>query len=172
MEDEILLVNLDDEVIGTAYKMEAHQKPLLHRAFSVFIYSNGKFLIQKRNKNKYHSGGLWANSVCSHPRAHLSFDESVQKQVKLELDIDKIEYKELFKFVYMTKFNDNLFEYELDHVLFSNYNGKFNFNPEEIEEVKWISLEELEMDLVKNPQNYASWFLICAPKVINYIKNH
>ena len=170
MEDEILLVDLNDNVIGIIKKTDAHLKPRLHSAFSVFIFHDGKLLLQKRNKNKYHSGGLWANSLCSHPRANMSFDESVKSRAKFELGIENIEYKELFKFVYMTKFNENLYEYELDHVLLSNYSGEVEFNPEEIEELKWIKLEDLEKDLVENPQNYASWFIICAPKVIEMLK--
>lgn len=171
-EEKILLVDLNDNVLKHVTKQEAHAKPLLHRAFSVFIYNNGKFLIQKRNKNKYHSGGLWANSLCSHPRANMSFEDSVKSRAKFELGIEDINFKELFTFVYMTKFNNNLFEYELDHVLLSNYSGDINFNKDEIEDVKWINLEELQKDLVENPQNYASWFIICAPKVIEIIKQN
>ena len=171
MEENILLVDLEDNVLGSVEKLEAHKKPLLHRAFSVFIYSNGKFLIQQRNKNKYHSGGLWANSLCSHPRANMTFEESVKTRAKFEMGIENLEYKELFKFIYMTKFNDNLYEYELDHVLLSTYSGSVKFNPDEVEGIDWISVEDLEKDLVKNPQKYASWFLICAPRVIEYVKN-
>ncbi len=170
-EEKILRVDLNDNVLGSISKLDAHLKPILHRAFSVFIFKEGKFLLQKRNKNKYHSGGLWANSLCSHPRENLSFNESVKQRAKFELGIDNLEFKELFKFTYITKFNDNLFEYELDHVLLSDYNGKIKFNPDEIEEVKWVNLSELEKDLVENPQKYASWFLICAPKVIEIVKS-
>ena len=171
MEEKIILVDTNDNAIGEVEKLEAHKKPLLHRAFSVFIYKDGKLLIQKRNKNKYHSGGLWANSVCSHPRANETFDKSVQNRVKFELGLDKVDYTEIFKFTYLTKFSDELFEYEFDHVLLcKDFEGKFNPNKEEIEKVKWVSLSFLEKDLIDNPQNYASWFVICAPKVIEYIK--
>jgi len=171
MEEKILLVNLKDEVVGTISKMDAHTKPMLHSAFSVFIYNDGKLLLQKRNINKYHSGGLWANSLCSHPRANMTFDESVKNRAKFELGIDNLQYKELFKFTYLTKFNENLYEYEYDHVLLSNYDGKIDFNPDEIEAVEWVKVEDLAGDLVKNPTKYASWFLICAPKVIEYLQN-
>lgn len=170
-EEKILRVDLNDNIIDSISKLDAHKKPILHSAFSVFIFKDGKFLLQKRNKNKYHSGGLWANSLCSHPRANLSFEDSVKQRAKFELGIDNLEFKELFNFVYMTKFNDNLFEYELDHVLLSDYSGEINFNPDEIEEVEWVDILKLEKDLVENPQKYASWFLICAPKVIKIVKS-
>ncbi len=172
--EDIILVDINDNEIGRIEKLEAHKKPLLHRAFSVFLYNDDKLLLQKRAKNKYHSGGLWANSCCSHPRFNLSFDESVKQRVKFELGIDEIDYKEIGTFVYLTKFNDNLFEYEYDHILFANYNNNkdINFNRDEIEETKWIDIYELEKDLIKNPQKYASWFIICAPRVIKYIKDN
>ena len=169
--EKILLVDLDDNVLGPIEKLEAHKSPKLHRAFSVFIYNGNKLLLQKRANNKYHSGGLWANSCCSHPRHNKTFDESVKERVQFELGINNISYKELFTFTYLTKFDDDLYEYELDHVLLSNYDGSIHFNKDEISEVKWVDARELKEDIVKNPTSYASWFIICAPKVIDYILN-
>lgn len=169
--EKIILVDINDNAIGDIEKLEAHKTPKLHRAFSVFIYNNGKLLLQKRNVNKYHSGGLWANSLCSHPRYGKTFDTSVKERAKFELGINDLKFKELFTFTYLTKFNNNLFEYELDHVLLSDYCGNIDFNKDEIEEVKWMDLDELSKDLTFNPEKYASWFIICAPRVIAYLKN-
>ena len=170
--EDIILVDVNDNEMGKIEKLEAHKKPLLHRAFSVFLYDNGKLLIQKRAKNKYHSGGLWANSCCSHPRHNLTFEESVKQRVKFELGINNINFCEIGTFIYLTKFNENLFEYEYDHVLFSKYSGNVNFNKDEIEEIKWIDVKDLEKDLIINPQKYASWFIICAPMFLKYIKDN
>ena len=170
--ENIILVDTQDNELGAIEKLQAHKKPLLHRAFSVFLYNDKKqILIQQRALNKYHSGGLWANSCCSHPRYGISFSESVINRVKFELGIDIVKFKEIFSFTYLTKFEDGLFEYEFDHVLVSKYNGDINFNQDEIKDAKWIDLSDLKKDLLLNPTHYASWFLICAPKVIDYLNN-
>ena len=170
--EKIILVDINDNEIGSIEKLEAHKTPRLHRAFSVFLYNNGKLLLQKRNVNKYHSGGLWANSCCSHPRADKSFKESVLDRVKFELGVEITDFKEIDSFVYLTKFNDNLYEYEFDHILFAEYDGGVSFNREEIEKVEWVDVNFLEKDLLNHPEKYESWFIICAPKVLKYIKNN
>ena len=171
--EDVILVDLDDNQIGTMDKMQAHKQPILHRAFSLFLYNGNKMLIQKRAKEKYHSGGLWANACCSHPRANFGFLESVYNRVRFELNItQKIDIKELFAFTYCSKYNDNLYEYEYDHVLISKIeNYDFNYNKDEIQDMKWVDINWLKKDMVANPKNYATWFLICAPKVIQYINN-
>ena len=171
--EDVILVDLQDRQIGTMDKLEAHLEPHLHRAFSVFLVDGCKMLIQKRAMDKYHSGGLWANACCSHPRANKDFWDSVKDRLQFELGIeDNLELKELFTFTYMSKYNENLYEYEYDHVLLGSikeYN--FKFNTDEIADMKWVDIDWLADDMVKNPTNYATWFLICAPKVIEYLKN-
>lgn len=167
--DELILVDLDDNEIGSINKMDAHVLGKLHRAFSVFIINDDKMLIQKRNINKYHSGGLWANACCSHPRKGEELKDAVPRRLKDELGIE-LTAKELFHFVYKTKFNDNLYEYELDHVFITTYDGEINFNHDEIEEVKWIKIDELKEDVVLHSENYASWFIIALPKLLEKIK--
>ena len=171
--EDVILVDINDNQIGTMDKMQAHTKPNLHRAFSVFLFNGNKMLIQKRAFNKYHSGGLWANACCSHPRANKEFLDSVYDRISFELGIkNKIDLKELFSFTYCSKYNENLYEYEYDHVLLGNIkNYDNNFNKDEIAEMKWVDIDWLSLDLVKNPTYYASWFLICAPRVIKYIKD-
>lgn len=171
MEDKIILVDIFDKKIGEIDKMSAHTKPLLHRAFSVFLYHDDKILIQQRAINKYHSGGLWANSCCSHPRANMSFGDSVKERLAFELGIDEtVDLHEIFSFTYMTKFDESLYEYEYDHVVVGRYNGNVSPNPDEIMDTKWVSFDDLAYSLEHEPTKYASWFLICAPKVIKYIK--
>lgn len=166
---DIIKVDVFDNKIGTIEKYRAHKKPILHRAFSVFLYNNNKILIQQRSFNKYHSGGLWANTCCSHPRTDNIINDAILR-LKKEVGISCNNLTEIFNFTYYTKFNDNLYEYEFDHVLVGKYNGEYTINKSEVNSLKWIDINELSNDMLTNPQKYASWFLICAPKVIEYIK--
>lgn len=169
--DDIILVDIFDNEIGHIDKITSHATPKLHRAFSIFLIDGNKMLLQKRALNKYHSGGLWANSCCSHPRKGKTLLESAKDRLGVELGVyESIELEEIFNFTYLTKFNDNLFEYEFDHVLVGNFNGKCAINKDEISQVKWVDIDFLSKDLVANPTTYASWFLICAPKVISFMK--
>ena len=163
--DELILVNAEDEEIGYGEKAYVHEKGLLHRAFSVFIVNDGKMLIQKRNRNKYHSGGLWTNACCSHPRKGESLKEAVHRRLEEELGID-CDVEELFDFMYRTVFAENLYEYEFDHVFLADYSGSIELNREEASEIKWIDLQALKEDIVRRPEKYTSWFLIAVNKVI------
>jgi isopentenyl-diphosphate delta-isomerase len=172
LRNEVVLVDIDDNELGVMSKNQAHSSPNLHRAFSVFIYNQNKeILIQKRASHKYHSPSLWANACCSHPRIVENIKLSALDRLKDEVGIET-EINELFSFVYMNKFNEHLYEYELDHVFIGKYDGKIILNEEEASEYKWISLEDLKKDLITNPLNYASWFIICAPRVINYLEKN
>lgn len=166
--EELILVNYDDEEIGYADKMHVHREGLLHRAFSVFIVHNGKMLIQKRNPFKYHSGGLWANACCSHPRKGEELMQAVHRRLQEELGFD-CEVKKLCDFVYRTVFPDHLCEYEYDHVFLGEYSGEVELNEEEASEIKWIDIEELKDLVVNKPEDFASWFLIALQKVIRFI---
>lgn len=170
--DKLILIDLFDNEIGYGEKLDVHKKGLLHRAFSIFIYHENKMLIHKRAYDKYHSGGLWTNACCSHPRQGENMITSVQKRLGLELNIPEYTCcpEEIFNFVYFQKYSDNLFEYEFDHVFIVDYSGSFNANPDEIAETRWVTFVELEEELRKNPGNFTTWFLIAAPKVLAHIK--
>ncbi len=170
--ENIILVDINDNEIGHMEKLKAHKKPILHRAFSVFIINKNKMLIQKRALKKYHSGGLWANACCSHQRYNISFEQSVKDRLYFELGLKNLKCKEIFSFIYMSKFQNGYYEYEYDHVLIASCNTKqINFNLDEICKTKWISIKKLKQKLQKNPTKFAPWFLISAPKVINYIES-
>jgi isopentenyl-diphosphate delta-isomerase len=169
VEDRLILVDIYDNPIGSMGKLETHQKSLLHRAFSVFLYHEDKLLIQQRSFGKYHSAGLWANTCCSHPREGEKLADAVARRLEQEAGIS-CETEELFSFVYHAEYSNGLCEYEYDHVFIGEYDGGWKANPEEIAQMKWITIEELEKDLLENPRNYAKWFLIAAPKVMQKIK--
>ena len=123
IKDFVVLVNENDEKIGLMPKMEAHEKGLLHRAFSVFIFNrNNELMLQRRSLKKYHSPGLWTNTCCSHPVKNLSLEESAQSRLVVEMGIEA-KLKKIFSFVYETEFENGLHEYEYDHVLFGKFNG-------------------------------------------------
>ncbi|GHV34313.1 hypothetical protein FACS1894187_04610 [Synergistales bacterium] len=171
--EKIILVDVFDRQVGTAEKIEAHQSPKLHRAFSAFVYHEGRMLIQKRSARKYHSGGLWANACCSHPRIGERTEEAVLRRMEEEIGADRANTaavtKELFSFVYMNKFHDALYEYEYDHVFAVDYGGAVTVNEEEIEAVRWVEFEELARLLCATPTTFASWFLIAAPRVLGVL---
>ena len=156
--NNLIKVDFNDVCIGYGSKEEIHSLPILHRAFSVFIFHNGRMLIQKRNTKKYHSGGLWTNACCSHFRDGQNEVDCVSDRLNEGLGI-VANPSYLSKFIYYHKFSDNLFEYEYDHIYTLDYDGEFAINPEEIEEIKWIDYKELQLDIVKNPSKYTVWFV-------------
>lgn len=168
MKKYVLEVDVFDNPIGKVEKQIAHTSPVLHRAFSVFLYHDNKLLIQKRAKHKYHSGGLWANTCCSHPISCDIVSEAKQRLFE-EVGISQVDLKEAFCFTYFHKFDQNLFEYEYDHVLVGEFHGNYKINPEEVESMEWIDINKLKKDLIKKPQIFAPWFLLAAPKVIQFL---
>lgn len=166
--EDLIKVDFSDACIGFGSKEEIHKSPVLHRAFSVFIYHDGKMLIQKRNVNKYHSGGLWTNACCSHFRNGRDEADCVRERLGEELGITAAP-DFLSKFIYYNKFSDNLFEYEYDHIYILDYDGDFFINPDEIEEIKWVDFDELALDIVNNPSKYTVWFVIALSIVLQHL---
>ena len=169
MEDILILVDPAVRPVGTASKSEAHRRGLLHRAFSVFLIRGDEMLIQQRQFGKYHSGGLWANACCSHPRDGEVLADAVQRRMMEEIGL-RCPVQEIGHFVYRSRYGEHLYEYEYDHVFLGDYQGEVPFNPEEISEVRCSGLEELAADLAANGQNYGSWFLTAAPMVLEYLQ--
>ncbi|MCB0842548.1 MAG: isopentenyl-diphosphate Delta-isomerase [Bacteroidetes bacterium] len=168
--ENVILVNKDDCEVGVMEKMEAHQKGLLHRAFSVFLFNKkGEILLQQRAKHKYHSGGLWTNTCCSHPRPGESLSKATQRRLREEMGI-KCEMRPAFSFIYKKKFANGLTEHELDHVFLGRFDGTPEINKEEVEAWKYMGLEEIRADLEQNPEDYTAWFKICFFKVYGILK--
>lgn len=168
MEEFVVLVNPEDKVLGLMEKQQAHINGLLHRAFSVFLFnSNGEMLLQKRASGKYHSPLKWTNAVCSHPRSEETYLEGAKRRVKEELGID-VELSEKFNFIYKADVGNGLWEHELDHVFTGNFEGEFYLNKDEVEEVRYISLENLNQEISENPDNFTEWFKI----ILEEYKHH
>ncbi|MDD6468143.1 MAG: isopentenyl-diphosphate Delta-isomerase [Erysipelotrichaceae bacterium] len=165
---KVVTVDLQDHAQGTCEKLEAHQKAILHRAFSVFLYHDHQLLLQKRASHKYHCGGLWTNSCCSHQPDEDPINY-IQKRMQEEIGAS-CEIEEIFSFPYYYHFSNGLTEFEYDHVYIGEYHGTFTINPEEVEQVCWIDFETLLKDVQMHPQTYTPWFIIALPKVIAEIQ--
>ena len=165
-EEEVILVDKHDVEQGTMEKMEAHKNGgTLHRAFSVFVFNTkGELLLQRRALHKYHSGGLWTNTCCSHPRPGETVREAGHRRLEEEMGM-QCKLVELFSFEYKAELDGGMTEWELDHVLLGLSDKEPSINEEEVAEFKYMPLDEIDEDLNKNPQNYTEWFKICFERV-------
>lgn len=164
-EDQVILVDEKDTPIGTMGKLEVHQKGLLHRAFSVFIFNdNGQLLLQKRAAHKYHSAGLWTNTCCSHPAPGEETLTAANRRLKEEMGLDTLLIHKT-TFIYKTGFDNGLTEHEFDHVYIGNYNENPVLNEDEADDYKWMSIDEIKDDIKKKPKDFTSWFKIAIEKV-------
>lgn len=162
---QVILVNDQDIATGVMEKIEAHKKGLLHRAFSVFIFnSKGEMLLQQRALNKYHSGGLWTNSCCSHPQPDEEILVAAQRRLQEEMGFTT-NLEKIFDFIYRADFNNGLTEYEFDHVFVGEYEGVVNFNQHEVIDYCYKSLEEVRHSLQQQPQKFTQWFQLAFPKI-------
>lgn len=169
--DRIILVDSRDRQTGTEEKLKAHKEGSLHRAFSIFIFNRkGELMLQRRAKGKYHSGGLWTNTCCSHPRAGENLEKAVHRRLKEEMGFDTA-LKELFSFTYKATFRNGLTEHELDHVFVGRFDGAPAPNPEEYDEWKWISLEQLKKDIAKDPDGYTYWLRACLDTLTSKMRS-
>jgi len=168
--ENVILVDEFDNSLGEMEKMEAHRKGELHRAFSVFIFNdNNEMLLQQRAIKKYHSGGLWSNSCCSHPRVNEGLLEAGKRRLMEELGIET-ELEKQFSFIYRAELDNELTEHELDHVLFGRYNELGKFNEEEVMNVKYVTIEEIQRELLEQPEMYTEWFKVVFNRTKNLIK--
>ena len=169
MEEQVILVNERDEPIGLMGKMEAHEKGLLHRAFSVFIFnSKQEVLLQQRASCKYHSPNLWTNTCCSHPRAGETNLQAGERRLQEEMGM-QVPLEEVFSFIYKAPFDNGLTEHELDHILIGYYNNSPIINPDEVSSWRWESPKNIKADITKHPHQYTEWFKIIFDKFYNQI---
>ncbi|MFS4467588.1 isopentenyl-diphosphate Delta-isomerase [Maribacter sp. 2210JD10-5] len=168
-EERVILVNEQDEQIGTMPKMEAHEKAKLHRAFSVFVLNDaGEIMLQQRAGHKYHSPLLWTNTCCSHQRVGETNIEAGKRRLQEEMGFST-ELRELFSFIYKAPFDNGLTEHELDHVMIGSYNSEPNINKDEVESWKWMKPNAIKTDMENNPREYTVWFKIIFEKFYQHL---
>lgn len=164
-EAELILVTPTDEAIGTMDKMEAHQKGLLHRAFSVFIFDKeGRMLLQQRAPQKYHGGLLWTNACCSHPYPGEEVENAAKRRLAEELGF-ATPLKKLFAFTYKAAVENNLIEHEYDHVFAGEFEGKIDPDKDEVIAFAYHSMNEISSMLKETPDLFTSWFKIVFPQI-------
>jgi isopentenyl-diphosphate delta-isomerase len=162
---EVILVDKNDVPIGSMDKMQAHEKALLHRAFSVFIFnSKGEMLLQQRADKKYHSAGLWTNACCSHPAPGEDTAEAAARRLKEELGFTT-PLKKAFTFTYRTDFENGLAENEFDHVYTGIYDGHIVADMDEVKSYRYLSMEKIEEMIRREPATFTSWFVIAFPEI-------
>jgi len=170
--EQVILVDQNDQQIGLMEKMEAHEKALLHRAFSVFVINKkGELMLQQRALEKYHSPGLWTNTCCSHQRDGETSLEAGNRRMQEEMGFS-CELKELFSFIYKAPFDNGLTEHELDHVMIGYYEDEPDINPEEVASWKWLKIEAVKEDIVQNPDDYTAWFKIIFERFYKELMEH
>lgn len=163
-EEQVILVDENDNKIGLMPKMEAHEKALLHRAFSVFVFNDkNELMLQQRALHKYHSPGLWTNTCCSHQRDGESNLEAGKRRLEEEMGF-VTELEETTSFIYKAPFDNGLTEHEYDHIIIGYYNDEPNINEDEVADWKWMNLEDVKVDITLHPENYTAWFKIIFDK--------
>ena len=171
MKEQVILVDEQDNQIGLMEKIEAHEKALLHRAFSVFVFNDKKeLMLQQRAADKYHSPLLWTNTCCSHQRNGETNLAAGKRRLQEEMGF-VCELKEVFSFIYKAPFDNGLTEHELDHVMVGSFNGRPNINKDEVESYKWMTLEAVKKDIEDKPEIYTAWFKIIFKESYETLKN-
>ncbi len=168
--EKVILVNDKDEQIGLMEKIEAHEKALLHRAFSVFVFNDkNELMIQQRALEKYHSPGLWTNTCCSHQREGESNIDAGKRRLQEEMGFST-DLKETISFIYRAPFDNGLTEHEYDYILVGTFNDEPKPNPDEVADWQWMSLEAIEKDMEEHPEIYTEWFKIIFDKYYKHIQ--
>jgi len=169
MKNQVVLVNENDDEIGLMAKLEAHQKGLLHRAFSIFLFNTkGELLLQQRAYGKYHSEGLWSNTCCSHPFPNEATLVGAKRRLFEEMGIHSPLHF-LYSFRYEAAVDNGLIEHELDHIFWAVSDEKPKIDPLEVLDYKYISAQDLREDMKNNPGRYTEWFKICLDDVLSKI---
>lgn len=172
MHEYVVLVDEHDTRVGVAEKLEAHKRCLLHRAFSVFVFNaRGELLLQRRADTKYHSGGLWSNTCCSHPRSDESISDAARRRLQEEMGF-ACHIQEVYAFIYSVAFDGGLCEHEYDHVCVGTYDGVVSPDPDEVSAYKWVSLDFLTRDIHEHPAVYTYWFkeIIASGKLSDFFE--
>jgi len=169
--DKLIEVDFLDREIREVTKEDAHKYGIIHRAFSAVLFKGKSILIQQRAHDKYHCGGLWTNTCCSHPRWDESLTEAVSRRLKEEMGIQDVQLEEILSFAYYYKFENGLAEFEYDHVFIGEYAGQFEINKEEAADAKWIDIDELMEWMKDKPHEFTPWFIIILPSIKKHLES-
>ncbi len=170
-QNHVIVVNEQDEWVGTMEKLQAHKEGILHRAFSVFIFNdNNEMLLQQRSTSKYHSPGLWSNSCCSHPLPGESTMDGAHRRLQEELGFD-CALEPLFHLRYRSDVGNDLIENEYDHIYLGQYAGAVVANPAEVSDVRFVAMAELSGWMSSRPEDFTKWFLLAMPELRNRLKD-
>ena len=171
MKEFVVLVDEQDNELGTMEKIEAHEKAVLHRAFSVLLFNDqNELMLQQRAMDKYHCPGMWTNTCCSHQRTGESTMDAANRRLMEEMGISA-HLQHRFHFVYRAPFDNGLTEHELDHVLTGTYNGEPNLNPDEASGWRWMSVPAILTDMQERPDVYTPWFKIILQEYQNRLNS-
>ncbi|NBC15906.1 MAG: isopentenyl-diphosphate Delta-isomerase [Bacteroidetes bacterium] len=167
MKEYVVLVNERDEPVGIDEKLQAHIDGVLHRAFSVFVFnSRGDLLLQQRHPGKYHSGGLWSNTCCSHPRPGEAVEHAARRRLREEMGFS-CDLERLFGFVYKAQLDHDLYEHEYDHVFVGSYDGAPEPNGAEVSGWRWVRPEQVQAAVAEDPSRYTYWFRLALNRVLH-----
>jgi isopentenyl-diphosphate delta-isomerase len=162
--EKVIIIDKNNRIIGTEEKLKAHQTGKLHKAFSVLIFNkNNQLLLQQRAKTKYHCGGLWSNTCCSHPRPNESLIKGANRKLKQEMGFN-CKLKKLFSFTYKIKLDNQLIEHEYDTIFIGTYEKDPKPNSQEVMNYKWLTLEQIKKEISRKPKKYTPWFKIIIKK--------
>jgi isopentenyl-diphosphate delta-isomerase len=168
MQKDIILVDEEDNVIGSSHKLKVHQEGKLHRAFSIFIFnSKNELLLQKRADTKYHSASLWSNTCCSHPKPEEKLMAAAHRRLKEEMGFD-CKLSKISHLLYKTTLSNDLIEYEFDHLLIGHFDGIPAINTEEVSDCKWISIASIVKEINSNKDQYTYWFKISLEHLLKH----
>jgi len=168
--EKVVLVDCTDKPLGEMEKLEAHRKGVLHRAFSVLLFNqNGQLLLQKRAQNKYHSGGLWTNTCCSHPRPSENLKDATERRLMEEMGISLVP-EHLYAFTYHAELEGDLVEHEYDHVFTGRFNGIPNINPDEVADWRFADIAEISAAIRNQPEQFTPWFRLIMDSLPERLK--
>jgi isopentenyl-diphosphate delta-isomerase len=165
----IILVDENDNEVGVGQKLQIHREGRLHRAFSIFVFnSKGDLMLQQRGKTKYHSGGLWTNTCCGHPKPGETVEKAALRRLYEEMGID-CGVEEIFSFLYQVEFDNGLCEHEYDHVMIGTCDDDPHPDPEEAGDWKWVNVKRLKSDVQANPARYTYWFKVALDRIYRHM---
>lgn len=160
--ERLILVNERDEEVGSGEKLEVHRAGRLHRAFSVFVFDRaGRLLLQKRAATKYHSGGLWSNTCCGHPRPGEPTASAARRRLREEMNFD-CELRPCTSFIYKAEVDNELTEWEYDHVLVGRYDDAPDPDTSEVEDWRWMGVDELRAQVDERPEEFTYWLRVAV----------